>query len=113
MSLSITGISFGLRIALLAGTAIAITQCSPLSMPPPTLDIRDEQHLQLSLQQLEEALPPERRIVFEQALQTLITALTLEDVNRWGNSTAAAPSLLSLQQLNGLTAEDIIAKAKL
>lgn len=112
MPFSAKKINVRLRIALLMGITIVITQCSPLSPPSPTLDIRDEQHLQSSLQQMEAALPPEQRALFEHALQTLITTLMQEDVNHWSSSTAAAPSL-SLQQLNGLTAKDIIAKAKL
>lgn len=100
---------FRITLAVLLG--MSITRCSPLLAPVYHLDMSDEEHMQASIQQMEEALPDDQRAVFEHALQQLVTSLTQQDINRWAAAPASVPPL-SLSKLNGLTAEDIIAQAR-
>lgn len=90
--------------------ALSMTRCSPLPAPVPHLDLSDETHMLASLEQMEAALPEERRPLFERSFQQLVTSLTLRDMNRWAGAPTAMPEL-SFHHLDGLTAEDIIEKA--
>lgn len=99
-----------LRAAMMGALSLCATHCSPLPSSAPHLDLSDEQHMLVSLQQMEEALTEDQRIVFEKALHRLVTTLTSQDINRWAETPNAVPTL-SLLHLNGLTADEIIAKA--
>lgn len=99
------------RAVMMGALSLSITHCSPLPSSVPRLDLSDEQHMLTSIQQMEEALPEEQRVVFERALQRLVTSLTSQDINRWAETPTAVPTL-SLRHLDGLTADEIITKAK-
>lgn len=100
-----------LRIAMVVLLGLSITHCSPLPAPVPRLDLSDEEHMLISIQHMEEALPDDQRETFERALQRLVTSLTLQDINRWAAAPSSAP-ILSLTYLNGLSAEEVMAKAR-
>ena len=99
------------RVLVLMTLGLGIIRCSPISSSSPHLDLSDEEHMLISIQQMENALSPDQRTVFELSLQKLVTALTLQDINRWAG-TPASISSLSLLRLDGLTAEEIITKAE-
>lgn len=101
-----------LKAISVVALALSMTRCSPLPTPIPHLDLSDEAHMLASLEQMEAALPEERRALFEQSFHQLVTSLTLRDMNRWAGAPTAMPEL-SFHRLNGLTAEDIIKKAAL
>lgn len=99
------------RMLMALGVGMCIVRCSFPSIPAPRLNLSDEKHMLMSIEQMEDVLPLDKRTVFELSLQRLFTRLTLQDINHWKNSPTSIPAL-SLLHLNGLTAEEIIAKAE-
>ena len=104
-----------LASGLIGLISLTLMGCNPpTAQTTPRLNLSDEIRAVDSLQRMEAALPLSERPVFEAALYSLITTITLRDISVWARSVTDGVSsahALSLVQLNSMTAHDIMEAA--